>query len=413
MTSPRQIALQLLDDIFIRRRNFDEAMTEAHGFDALEPRDRAFVRVLVATVLKRTAQIDAILAPCLNEPMAKLKPNLLNIFRLGIAQIIFLKTPPHAAVSSTVDLAAHQKPLVNAVMRRLTREPVELPNLPNTPAWLWDEWVKDYGTDTARAIVEANLGEAPLDISVKNDAAGWAKKLDAVLLPTGSLRKENGGFIPDLPGFDDGGWWVQNAAAALPATLFGDLRGKTVIDLCAAPGGKTAQLAAQGALVTALDRSAPRLARLHENMERLKLKVGTVNADAEKWMPPAPVDAVLLDAPCTATGTIRHQPDLLHLKTPEDQQKLAFLQRRLLKHAATMLKPGGTLVYCTCSLQKAEGEEQTDWILSQGAGLELSPITTPVDLLTPRGEIRALPCHWQDKGGLDGFYVARFRKDAS
>ena len=420
----RQVAFGLLNDVFFRRRSFDEAMAGSRGFEELSSRDRAFVRLLVATVLKHARQMDAVLQHFLHEPFSALKPaTLINIFRLGIAQLAFLKTPEHAAVNTTVELTeaegiGYQKPLVNAIMRRLTRE--GFPEMTardagkfNTPEWLWTQWMADYGVETALDIAAANLGEATLDISVKNNPAEWAEKLEAELLATGSLRKTGGGFIPDMPGFAEGEWWIQNAAAALPAKLFGDLAGKTVIDLCAAPGGKTAQLCAQGAKVIAVDRSAERIKRLKENMTRLHCDIETVIADGATWKPTAPVDAVLLDAPCTATGTIRHQPDILHLKEPKDQEKLAALQRRLIVNAVNMLKPGGILIYCTCSIQKAESEERVDWILSENLPLRLSPIRPDEipgisEVVTERGEIRCLPFHWPECGGLDGFYVARF-----
>lgn len=429
MTAPegipaRQAAWRVLNAVTFQRRALDEAFAGEGAFAGLPPRDRGFVRLLVATVLKRARQIDAFLETLLAEPISNLRPpQLLNILRLGVAQSAFLETPPHAAVDTAVDLAAaegitHHKPLVNAVLRRAVREgmprlsPREAGKL-NTPGWLWDQWMRDYGVETALDIAAANLGEAPVDFTVKSDPAAWAAKLEADLLPTGSLRRAFAGFVPDLPGFADGAWWVQGASAALPALLFGDLRGKTAVDLCAAPGGKTAQLAAMGAKVTALDRSANRMEKLRDNMRRLKLDVETVIADGSEWRPAEPVDAVLLDAPCTATGTIRHQPDVLHLKEPKDQEKMAALQRRLMANAVRMLKPGGTLIYCTCSLQKAEGEVQTDWLLAQPLPATFTPIR-PGEIpgadmmLTERGELRCLPQHWNERGGMDGFYIARF-----
>jgi 16S rRNA (cytosine967-C5)-methyltransferase len=422
----RRAAYAILNDIFFSRKNMDEAFARSHMLEGLASRDKAFVRLLVSTVLKHAREMDAALAGLLTQPIAMLKPpQLINIFRLGIAQLAFLQTPAHAAVNTTVDLAeaegiAHHKPLVNAIMRRLTREPFT-PLDPrdagraNTPEWLWNEWMQDYGVETALAIAAANLAEGAVDFSVKSSPEDWAEKLDARVLPTGSLRKEAGGFIPDLPGFDDGAWWIQNAAAAIPAKLFGGVKGKTVVDLCAAPGGKTAQLAAACAKVVAVDRSAERIKRLTENMERLKLSADTVIADGAVWQPLAPVDAVLVDAPCTATGTIRHQPDVLWLKDIRDQQKLAGLQQRLLVNAMKMLKPGGMLVYCTCSLQKAEGEAQALWLLQQGLPVAMKPITTKDlpgigEMITDRGELRCLPYHWNELGGMDGFYVVRFEK---
>lgn len=422
----RRAAYAILNDIIFKRRTLDESFAQARGLDALPGRDKAFARLLVSLVLKRAAEMDAVLSHLLVDPIADLKPpQLVNIFRLGIAQYLFLQTPAHAAVNTTVELAeaegiAHHKPLVNAVMRRLTREEITLPDARdagrmNTPAWLWDEWMKDYGVETALSIAAANLDEAPVDFTAKTNPKQWATTLEADVLPTGSLRRKTAGFIPDLPGFTQGTWWIQNAAAAIPAQMFGDLKGKTVVDLCAAPGGKTAQLAALGAHVIAIDRSADRVKRLAENMQRLNFSVETVVSDGAVWQPKEPVDAVLIDAPCTATGTIRHQPDVLWLKEPRDQEKLAGLQKRLLLNGIKMLKPGGTLVYCTCSLQKAEGEDQALWFLQQGLPVRISQIARDelpgiAEMLTARGELRCLPFHWKEVGGLDGFYAVRFLK---
>lgn len=422
----RRAAYAVLNDILFRRKNMDEAFAAAPQIEALEGRDKAFVRLLVSTVLKRAREMDAALEKLLHEPLKNLKPQqLLNVFRLGIAQLAFLQTPAHAAVNTTVELAeaegiSHHKPLVNAIMRRLAREgwqglDARDAGRAGTPEWLWQEWMRDYGVETALRIVAANLSEAPVDFTVKGNPEAWSERLEATLLPTGSLRKTTGGFIPALPGFEDGEWWIQNAAAALPAKLLGDVNGKTAIDLCAAPGGKTAQLAAMGAKVIAVDRSAERVRRLGENMRRLKLDVETVIEDGAAFQPKEQADLVLLDAPCTATGTIRHQPDVLWLKEPRDQEKLAALQKRLLLNAVRMLKPGGTLMYCTCSLQKAEGEHQADWLLGQGLPVRLSPIRRDelpgiADMVTDRGDLRCFPFHWEESGGMDGFYIARFEK---
>lgn len=423
----RRCAYAVLNDVMFKKKTMDDAMAAAPDFAALAPRDRAFVRVLVSLVLKRAPEMDAALEKLLHEPLSALKPpQLVNVFRLGMAQFSFLQTPAHAAVNTTVELAqsvgiAHHKSLVNAVMRRLTREgfaPLQSRDAgrANTPPWLWREWMQDYGVETALDICAANLEDAPVDFSVKGDAALWAEKLQARVLPTGSLRKEAGGFIPALEGFEDGAWWVQGAAAALPVRLLGDVRGKTVVDLCAAPGGKTAQLAAAGARVIAVDRSSARTARLAENMARLKLDVQIEIADGALWQAQEPVDIVLLDAPCTATGTLRHQPDVLWLKQPQDQTKLCALQRRLLKNALSMLKAGGILLYCTCSLQKAEGEHQAAWLLAEeAAALARLPITPEEAqgaemMMTQDGDMRCLPFHWHDMGGMDGFYIARFVK---
>lgn len=426
----RQVAYSILNEVFFQRRSLDEAYTHAEGaLAALEGRDRGFVRVLVATVIKRAPQLDAALAGLLHEPLDLLKPQqLINVLRLGAAQIAFLQMPPHAAVNTSVELAAAsgmawQKSLVNAVLRRIAQDGIGQTDARdagriNTPDWLWQQWIQDYGVETALDMAAANMTESPVDFTVKQEPALWAERLAAQLLPSGSLRLPSAGFVPGLAGFDDGAWWVQNAAAALPVKFIaayygGSLQGKKIVDLCAAPGGKTAQLAAMGADVVALDRSAPRLKRLEENMRRLQLPVASVAADGATWQPQEKVDAVLLDAPCSATGTIRHQPDVLRLKDMRDQEKLATLQRRLLINALGMLKPGGVLLYCTCSVQKAEGEAQTDWLLAQDTGARLSPIR-PGEvaginaMLSLRGELRALPHHWSEYSGIDGFYAARF-----
>ena len=418
----RAASLDLIGAVLRKGVPFDDA-AEAHaGLRDLEPRDRAFARLLCATVFRRLGQIDAVVTAMLASPGQPPKGPVLDLLRLGAAQLLFLGTPAHAAVDTAVELAvarkqAPYKGLINAVLRRMAREGAEIVAAQdagrlNTPDWLWLAWRQAYGTGATRAIVEAHLHEAPLDITVKEDAAAWAERLEATLLPGGTLRRAAGGAVTELPGFAEGAWWVQDAAAAIPATLFGDLSGRSVVDLCAAPGGKTAQLAAAGARVTAVDRSAKRLERLASNMARLGLTVETVVADATAWKPGEPVDAVLLDAPCSATGTIRRHPDVARLKTEDDVAKLAGVQRRMLNRAAAMLKPGGTLVYCTCSLQPEEGEAQAAALLERTPELERVPVDAAevagrAELLTEAGDIRTTPGH-----GMDGFFIARFRKRA-
>lgn len=422
----RAAALDLIEAVLRRRQLLDETFEAHPALPALAPRDRAFARLLVATVLRRLGQIDALIARALDRP-DRTRPLAIDLLRLGLAQLVFLGTPAHAAVDTTVALADRRrqpslKGLVNAVLRRLSRDgpgwaaAQDAARL-NTPDWLWDSWSRAYGADRAKAIAEAHLHEAPLDLTVKDDPAGWAERLGAQVLPTGSLRRPPGGTITELPGFESGAWWVQDAAAALPARLFGAVAGQRVIDLCAAPGGKTAQLAAAGARVTALDRSERRLQRLAANLARLGLGAELVAADAASWRPEAEADGVLLDAPCTATGAIRRHPDVLHLKGPADVAKLAAAQDRLLAHAVTLVRPGGTLVYCTCSLQPEEGEARVDALLAAGAPVVRWPITPGevgglAELVNARGELRTLPCHLPGLGGLDGFFVARLRRTA-
>lgn len=417
----RAAAFDLLREVLRKAAPLDDALERHAVLPTLEGRDRAFVRLLVATVLRRLGQIDALIAAALDKPDA-VKAAVQDVLRLGTAQLLFLGTPPHAAVDTAVELAAARgaepyKGLINAVLRRLAREGAALvaqqdAGRLNTPDWLWLSWRQTYGTARTRAIVEAHLEEAPLDLTVKDDPAGWVERLGATLLPTGSLRRPAGGSVAELPGFAEGAWWVQDMAAALPARLLGDIAGRTVYDLCAAPGGKTAQLAAAGARVVALDRSAKRLERVTENLARLGLTAETHAADAATWTPEEPADAVLLDAPCTATGAIRRHPDVQRLKAPEDVTALARAQGRLLAHAVDLVKPGGTLVYCTCSLQPEEGEAQIDRLLTREPRVQRAPITAAEVgglevLVNGRGEIRSLPGMLPELGGIDGFFVAR------
>ena len=419
----RRAALAVLDDVLGRNAPLDESLAARLGA-RLEARDRAFARHLAATTLRRLGQIDALIAAFVARPLPKEAHTARNILRLGAVQLVFLDTPPHAAVNETVALAGARgaeryRGLVNAVLRRLAAEgkarvaAQDAAKL-DTPEWLWNSWRAAYGEGTARRIADAHLAEPPLDISVNGDPGPWAARLDAALLPTGSLRRSTGGLVTDFPGYAEGGWWIQDAAAALPARLLGDVRGRRAIDLCAAPGGKTAQLAASGARVTAVEQSQPRLARLGENLARLKLAADLVAADAERWRPAAPADAVLLDAPCSATGTIRRHPDLPWRKTAKDIPALAAAQLRLLAAAAAMVKPGGRLVYAVCSLQPEEGPGVVARFLGENTAVVPEPVAAAeipgaAEFLAADGTLRT-PCHWNERGGLDGFYVARFRR---
>jgi 16S rRNA (cytosine967-C5)-methyltransferase len=421
----RHVALDLIGAVLGRERPLDEAIDDSAAMGKLSLRDRAFARLLVATVLRRLGQIDALVGACLSNPLPPRAAQVHDILRLGIAQLLFLHTPPHAAVATSVDLAqsrgflAH-KGLVNAVLRRLSVEGPERVTqqdaaLLNTPVWLWQSWTNHYGEETTRAIATAHLREAPLDLTLRANAMGWCESLAATPLPTGTLRRPGGGAVATLPGYAEGVWWVQDAAAALPVRLFGDVAGLQVIDLCAAPGGKTAQLADGGAFVTAVDRSSRRLERLAANLKRLSLPAGTVAADALTWRPDQPADAVLLDAPCSATGAIRRHPDVPHLKRPADIARLATIQDKLLRAATEMLRPGGMLVYCTCSLEPEEGPKRIESLLQSGAPVERRPIAAgevgvPEEWLTVDGDLRTLPFHLAEYDGIDGFYGARLVK---
>lgn len=426
-STARHVAIDLIGAVLGRERPLDEAIDDNPAMAQLSQRDRAFARLLVATVLRRLGQIDNLIAGCLANPLPPRVAGVHDILRLGIAQLLFLHTPPHAAVATSVDLAQNRgfpghKGLVNAVLRRLAVEGpkwIETQDAPmlNTPDWLWQSWAGHYGEDAARAIATAHLREAPLDLTVRASAGGWCETLEATRLPTGTLRRAGGGAVANLPGYAEGAWWVQDAGAALPVRLLGDVAGLHVLDLCAAPGGKTAQLADAGAHVTAIDRSGRRLERLIANLKRLSLPAATVAADAVTWRPDEPVDAILLDAPCTATGAIRRHPDVPHLKRPADVLRLAVIQERLLRAAVDMLRPGGVLVYCTCSLEPEEGPQQIDGLLRSGAPVERQPISaedidTPREWITEDGDLRTLPFHFSEYDGIDGFYGARLVKQA-
>lgn len=432
MLQARKVALNVLQQVFQQRHTLDQALDESRGFSALAQRDRAFVRMLVTTVIRRLGQIDDLIKKSLSRPDQPLNPPILEyVLRLGVAQLVFMNIPDHAAVNTSVMLVESEghgriKGFVNALMRRIAAEGKNWTSRQdvarlNTPEWILKMWIEDYGLKNAIEIAMANLQEAPLDISLKRQvtAGSMAETLGAQILPTGSLRLQGAKLVQDLPGFDDGMWWVQDAAAAIPVKLFGDrIEGQTVIDLCAAPGGKTAQLASAGANVVAVDRSAKRLQRLQENMKRLRLddRVRVDVADAAVWKTREPVPYILLDAPCSATGTVRRNPDVIWMKTPNDIGSLVELQARLLENAVKMLAPGGTLVYCTCSLQKEEGEYQIERVLDNHPDLVREPVHTQElgglsDIITPRGDVRILPFHLSNIGGMDGFFAARLHKN--
>ena len=431
----RRIAADILDGVLHKHRTLDDQLdgVGAHpGLKALADRDRALMRRLVATILRRLGTLGHVLSRLLDRGIPTDAPRAQSALLIGAAHILWMDVPDHAAVDLSVRLvqsdrrAAKYAGLVNAVLRRCAREgqplidEVKSQNL-DIPPWLLARWIGAYGETTARQMALAIGHEPSLDITVKTDAPQWATRLHGETLLTGTVRTPLQGPVTMLPGFTEGHWWVQDAAAALPARLFGDVGGKTVVDLCAAPGGKTAQLAQAGARVTAIDRSPARMARLRDNLARLSLHADDVVTDAAEWPGGGTdgYDGVLVDAPCTSTGTIRRHPDVAWLRQEADITALAALQRRLLQKAVALLKPGGTLVYCTCSLEPEEGEQAIASLLATESDVRRAPIEAGEvaglsEIVTADGDLRTLPCHLPHAdprlGGLDGFYAARLVK---
>jgi 16S rRNA (cytosine967-C5)-methyltransferase len=406
----REAALSLITAVLIRNASLDAALDNLPDIDT---RDKAAAHRLAATVLRHTGTLNAVLENFLpREPPQPVR----HILWLGAAASLFLRSPAHAAVGTAVELAKTMrlKPfsgLINAVLRKVVArgpallDALDMPRL-DTPSWAWASWGAD-----ARAIAIAHQNEAPLDITVKPRCVPPFADIQAERLPTGSYRLAPGTHVASLPGFSQGGFWVQDAAAALPAGFLNVRPGERVLDLCAAPGGKTAQLAAAGGIVTAIDRDSARVNILRSNLRRLNLGAELIEADATEWQPPEPFPAILLDAPCSATGTIRRHPDLLHLRKPSDIASMTRLQDKLLDAAASFLAPGGRLVYAVCSLQPQEGVQRINAALAR-LGLRHDPIGFDMlaEAVTPEGNIRTHPGFWSERGGMDGFFVARLVK---
>jgi 16S rRNA (cytosine967-C5)-methyltransferase len=412
----RRVSCDILEGVLRRHRPLDEQLdgAEAHpGLAQLSDRDRALVRRLVATALRRLGVLRALLARMLDRGLPDDAPRLEPALLIGAVQLLWLDVPDHAAVDLAVRLVQADRRAGRYAGPALLGE-LDAIAL-DTPDWLLRRWERQFGGETARAIAGAHAHEPPLDLTVKSDPDGWAARLRGIVVAGGTVRTRAHGRISLLPGYDEGAWWVQDAAAALPVRLFGNLEGRRVVDLCAAPGGKTAQLALAGAHVTAVDRSAPRLGRLRENLSRLKLSAETVVADAVEWSGGV-FDAVLVDAPCMATGTVRRHPDIPWLKREADIAALVEFQRRLLDRATTLLAPGGTLIYCTCSLEPEENEVQVEALLAREPRLRRRPVMTGEaegipGSVSEAGDLRTLPSQLPNAdplmAGVDGFYAAR------
>jgi 16S rRNA (cytosine967-C5)-methyltransferase len=431
----RRAAVEVLAAVLQKRQPLDDILGRAleggFMFD-LPARDRALTRAIVAASLRRKGQLDQVLGTFLERGLPEKSGTLYPILLSAAAQLIFLKTPPHAAIDLAVTLAQYDPRakrydrLVNAVLRRAASDGEKIAagldaTCINTPDWLWKRWADYWGSERAHAIGAAHLIEPPLDLTVKSEPTLWAERLNGRVLPGGSVRLIPKGRIEALPGFAEGAWFVQDFAASLPARLLGDVKGQRVADLCAAPGGKTAQLALAGASVVAVDSSKTRLTLLAANLARLGLKAETVHADAATWQPGEQVDAVLLDVPCSSTGTIRRHPDIPYTKSTKDIAALAELQARLLDNAATLLKPEGRLVYSTCSLEPEEGEAQVAAFLLRNEQFRMESIAADElfgqnDWIEASGAMRTFPYELRLDGpewsGMDGFFAVRLTRSS-
>lgn len=411
-TSPRLVALDGLSQIIGEGRMLSDVISDPVWQD-LTPPERATAQRLISETLRYLGRADHLLTPHLNR-----QPPLRVMNLLRMATVEFMTGgAAHGVVNEAVKLAgrtkktAPMKGLVNAVLRKITAMEVAAWDVaPDTmlPKWLRPKLAKAWSKSVVAQIERAHAVPPPVDLSVKENAAGWAEKLGGTVLPTGSVRLTARGQVSALPGFESGEWWVQDAAAAMPVHLLGDVSGKRVLDICAAPGGKTMQLAAKGADVTALDISEARMVRLTENLTRTQLTAKTVVADALTYEDGL-FDAILLDAPCSATGTIRRHTDLPYVKTQTGIDDLVKLQRALLTRALGQIGPQGTLVYCTCSLLREEGEDQIKWLLAQSDEVEIKTPSAPgldPNWISPEGGVRLRPDYWPELGGMDGFYMA-------
>ncbi len=423
LSPARMWATNTITAILDHGKSMDDVLADGHGFSAMEPRDRALARAIAGTVLRRLGQVDAVLATYLTKPLPAKAGLMRAILRCATAEILFLRSPAFAIVSEAVSLAASKgktrafRHLANAVLRKVATEgPERLENFAlteNIPPWLRDSWTKAYGPECVEQAAAILAEDQPTDLTVLKKMLEWSKQLNGQVLGPQTLRIDaadrQSGDVTKWPGFSDGAWQVQDAAAALPALILNVQSGETVVDLCAAPGGKSAQLAASGAQVTAVERSQSRLERLDENMKRLGLNVQSVCADANEWAPKTPVDAVLVDAPCTATGIFRRHPDVLVLKNEKQVRDLADKQFAILTAATHMLRVGGRLVYCVCSAQVEEGEDIIARALKE---LPVRPVSIDKDNL-PYGQefvdgysMRIPPGAWHETGGLDAFFMA-------
>jgi len=423
----RAAAQAILSDVLRKRRPLDAVTDAVLARADLASRDAGFARAISHETLRRLGQLDALIKTFVSKPPAMHRSGpTIEILLAGACELLFLDVAAHAAVDGANRLAAadnkavHFKPLINATLRRISREGKDVLAAQdaarlNMPDWLWQRWRDAYGEETARAIALAHLVPPPLDISGPGDLASLRALPNAITLPGDVVRLRESGRVDELPDFAEGRWWVQDFAASLPARLLGDVKGATVIDLCAAPGGKTAQLVAAGANVIAVEREPQRVAKLKENLARLKIDAEIVEADLRDFTPKERAPFVLLDAPCTATGTIRRHPDLPWVKSASDIGACADAAGELLDAAGAMVADNGLLVFAVCSLEPEEGAEQIAHFLRRHPEFVREPLGASEvfdmkDLISTEGDLRTLPCHLSEQGGMDGFYAARLRR---
>ncbi len=424
----RRLAAFAVKEVIENRTALEQVLAGQPDYRALDGRDRAFVRLIAATTFRRMGQINAALKPFVKKKPPKL---VYAALQTGAAQILFLGTPPHAAVGETVAMLKSRGSskgfanMANAVLRRVAEQGPSLsgalPPKANIPGWIRGGWERDFGRHAGRKLAAQLMRDPVLDVTVKSDAQGWADILGGDVIGPLTVRLDKIGDVTALEGFEAGAWWAQDIAASLPVQILGevlnDLKGKRVLDLCAAPGGKSMQLAAMGADVTLVDKSEGRLVRVKENLKRTQLSADIICADALDWNTDLePFDIVLLDAPCSATGTFRRHPDVLYNRTPKDVANLVRLQDKLLAKAAEFVRPGGHLLYCTCSLQTEEGAPRITKFMQSLPDFRLIPILAASGVDLPEeafsdGFLRSIPYYLQDKGGMDGFFIALLQRE--
>lgn len=415
-------------DVLGRGFRVEGSLARNPVLEGLDARDRAFARAIAAATLRRLGQVNAVIDPLVQRP----PPGRVQAYlQTATAQMVFMDVAPHAAVGDTVALVkadGKSEPftgLVNAVLRKIAEsgkaDAARIPPIQNVPGWLRSEWTRLYGKAAVRRMALLLATAPPLDLSVKSDPGKWAAHLGGILIGGSTVRLDTIGNIKALDGFDDGAWWAQDVAAALPARLLeqacGGVRGKRVADYCAAPGGKTMQLCAMGAEVTSIDLSEARTERLTQNLARTRMEATVLTADLTEHQPETPYDAILLDAPCSATGTFRRHPDVLYNRKERDITPLTRLQDKLLKQAANGIAPGGVLLYSVCSLQEREGAARVHKLLKARPDFRRIPLSLPEGLDVPDarlegGMVRILPPDGSDGRGMDGFFIAALERVA-